>query len=72
MRTWNPRKRDSTFTRLGKQFYKGSQDRYVVRIPAIVLLQRKNGTLFTREDFIASAATFLGELAVAKTRTQAK
>ena len=44
----------------------------MVRIPAIVLLQRKNGTLYTREDYLPSTANSLGELEVKKTLTQAQ
>ena len=47
---------------MGSDYYKRAKDRYVIRIPALVELTRRDGSTDAREDFLASTALPIGEL----------
>ena len=51
-------------TDLGKKFYVNATDRYVVSSPVSVDIVRKNGTVYRREDWLASTAVPLGEIEI--------
>ena len=51
-------------TNLGKKFYANTTVRYVVSFPVSVDIVRKNGTVYKREDWLASTATPLGEIEI--------
>ena len=61
-RTWNPRKDEFTFTKTGKEYYKYHSDRWLVQFPAKVLLRRKNGSYYAREEYLPSSSVDLGEI----------
>jgi hypothetical protein len=72
VRSWDNATRNRKFTKTGRAFYRNSVDRYVIKIPARVYLQRKNGTWYTREDSLPSTATPLGEINVPTTLSEAQ
>ena len=47
-----------------KKFYVNATDRYVVSFPVSVDIVRKNGTVYRREDWLASTAVSLGEIEI--------
>ena len=69
VRSWDNTTRNWKFTKTGRVFYRNSMDRYIINIPAVVHLQRKNGTWYTREDSLPNTATPLGEISVPTTIT---
>ena len=51
-------------TGLGKKFYANTVVRYVVSFPVSVDSVRKNGTVYKRDDWLASTATPIGEIEI--------
>ena len=64
--TWDSLNRKWRLTQLGKTFYSKSVDKFIVQWPVRILLTRINGSIFEREDYLASTATSLGEIEVSK------
>ena len=44
LRTWDPAKRDFTYTALGKKFYERRPKSYIVQVPVTIYVRHKNGT----------------------------
>ena len=64
VRIWDGVKRDWRFTALGRQYYKESQDRYVVTFPVKQTLIRMNGSVWEEHTVLKSTATEIGEIIV--------
>ena len=62
--TWDNLKNEWLPTALGKRFYKNAKDKFTVLFPVNIDLTRTNGSIFTRQDWMPSTATDLGELEV--------
>jgi hypothetical protein len=71
VRRWDNVRRRWNFTKLGREFYKESVDRYVVTLPTEEVLVRKNKSTFVVEGSLASTAIpQLGELTVSTLKSE--
>ena len=55
LRTWDPAKKDFTYTEAGKAFYKQRPRAYIVQVPVKIFVRRRNG--FTESYFGTYPAT---------------
>jgi len=51
-------------TAIGKKFYANKKDRFTVLFPVFVDITRINGSIFSREDYMASTTVDIGEIEV--------
>ena len=51
-------------TAIGKKFYANKKDRFTILFPVSVDITRTNGSIFSREDYMASSTIDIGEVEI--------